>query len=245
MHRALLFSMKPMPPMSAARLNTVSTPSVTSRRHRGLQVGLDVLDVVEDLVPLVFGLQSTARIRPRPLAQPPDETPDEPPAPVTRTCCILASAPRAAAGGTAPTAGDHTWKRSAMVSVSKVASAYARACRPARSAGPASTRCLPLTRNPPRPAAPRPTRRPPASMVRAAGFSGGWRPAPPGRRTGRRGPWTAPRRCRRSARAGRPARPRPRAPRGSARSAGRAAGAGWAAAARPASPAAAARPGPR
>ena len=28
MHRALLFSMKPMPPMSAARLNTMSVPSV-------------------------------------------------------------------------------------------------------------------------------------------------------------------------------------------------------------------------
>ena len=57
MHSALLFSMKPIPPMSAARLNTVSTPSVASRQHvEQLQVGVDVLDVVEDLVPLVLGL---------------------------------------------------------------------------------------------------------------------------------------------------------------------------------------------
>ena len=57
MHRALLFSMKPMPPMSAARLKTVSTPSVAvAAGVEQLEVGVDVLDVVEDLVPLVLRL---------------------------------------------------------------------------------------------------------------------------------------------------------------------------------------------
>ena len=54
MHSALCSSMKPMPPMSAARLNTIARPcSGLAARLEQLKVELTAVDPVEALVPLV------------------------------------------------------------------------------------------------------------------------------------------------------------------------------------------------
>ena len=84
MHSALLFSMKPMPPMSAARLNTLPMSCAAGSHASSRQVGDDALGPFVELIPLASGLQSTARTVAPASARPATRWPPmNPPAPVT------------------------------------------------------------------------------------------------------------------------------------------------------------------